>query len=326
MPIDPISAIGTIFGIGSGIFGMASGQSQADAANEAMKRQYQYDLQNWKYGKQRLRADYRHAKKGWRLQQQNEETLAAWKDSTNLQDWQYALKIQDFEYASQMRQYRKSEQLYGQQLTFNRMAQAAANEAEYRKLQDSTKELAFQNQDIVMKAMQAQGVPAVKNQQGRSANKGEQAVMASLGRNQAILAESLLSARADTDAAIRKIATDKYGADLAAQAARMLKPERAPRPPKPLITPRAEFLEPRKPQKYDFGARPIKGSAASSAGSMIQGLSTIGSSIAGLATSGSKYNVGLGGLAVGGNAGLGASYAGLNLSSNPLAGSIAIPR
>lgn len=299
MPIDPISAIGTIFGIGSGIFGMASGQSQADAANEAMKRQYQYDLQNWKYGKQRLRADYRHARQGWRLQQQNEETLGAWKDATNLQDWQYALKIQDFEYASQMKQYRKSEELYGQQLSFNRMAQAAANEAEYRKLQDATKELAFQNQDIVIKAMQAQGVPAVKNQQGRSADKGEQAVMASLGRNQAILAESLISARADTDAAIRKIATDKFGADLAAQAARMLKPDRAPRPPKPLTTPRAQFLEPRKPKQYDFGARPVKGAAASSAGSMLSGLESIGTSIAGLASSGGKYNFGLGGSSLG---------------------------
>jgi hypothetical protein len=293
MAIDPFFGGLITSGIGA-VFSGLSGQSQADAQNEAIRRQYQYDLQSWKYGKKRVRADYRQDKKQWKLNQQNEETLAAWKDATNLQDWQYALKIQDFEYASQMRQYRKSEELYGQQLTFNKMAMAAANEAEHRKLEDSTKELAFQNQDIVMKAMQAQGVTAVKNQQGRSAAKGEQAVMASLGRNQAILAESLLSARADTDAALRKIANDKFGADLAAQAARMLKPERAPRPPQPLTTPRAEFLKPRKPRQFDFGPKPIKGAAASSTASWLGAAGNAISGIAGAAMSGSKYNIGYG--------------------------------
>jgi hypothetical protein len=285
----------------SSVLGGMGGQAEADARNEAIRRQYQYDLQSWKYGKKRVRADYRQDKKQWRLNQQNEETRAAWQDSTNLQDWQYALKIQDFEYASQMRQYRKSEELYGQQLTFNKMAMAAANEAEHRKLEDSTKELAFQNQDIVMKAMQAQGVTAVKNQQGRSAAKGEQAVMASLGRNQAILAESLLSARADTDAALRKIATDKFGADLAAQAARMLKPERAPRPPKPLTTPRAQFLKPRKPREFDFGPKPIKGAGASATPAWLGAGGQALSGIAGTVGSLGKYNTGFdfGGLSAG---------------------------
>jgi len=108
-------------------------------------------------------------------------------------------------------------------------------------------------------------VAAVKGQQGRSADKAEQAEFAALGRNQAILAESLLSAKADTGAALRKIANDKFGADIAAEANRMLKPDRLPAPPKPLTTPRAEYLEPRKPKKFDFGPKPIKGAKASSA-------------------------------------------------------------
>jgi hypothetical protein len=165
-----------------------------------------------------------------------------------------------------MRQYNKSNEIADQQLTFNAMAQKVANEAEYRKLEDSTKEIAFQNQDIIIKAVQSEGAAAVKGQQGRSADKAGQAELASLGRNQAILAESLLSARGDTEAAMKKIATDKFGADLAANAARMLKPERLPRPPKPLRTPKTKFLKPRRPKKYDFGPKPIKGAKASSAG------------------------------------------------------------
>ena len=253
-----------IAGIGSIISGFG-GQAEADAQNAAIERQYKYDMQSWRYDKRRINADYRHSNKQWRLNQKNEETLGAYKDATNLQDWDFKLKIQAAEYASQMKQYAKSEQIYGQQLTFNQMAQAAANEAEYRKLEDAMKEMAFQNQDIVIKALQSEGVGAVKGQQGRSADKAEQAEFAALGRNQAILAESLLSAKADTGAALRKIANDKFGADIAAEASRMLKPDRLPAPPKPLTTPRAEYLEPRKPKKFDFGPKPIKGAKASSA-------------------------------------------------------------
>lgn len=299
--MDPFSAI---LGIGSAIFGGLSGQAEADAQNEAIENQYKYNVQAWNYGKRSTKADWRHSVKQWRLNQKNEETLGAFKDATNLQDWQYNLRIQDFEYASQMKQYAKSEKIYGQQLTFNQMAQAAANEAEYRKLEDSMKEIAFQNQDIVIKALQSEGTAAVKGQQGRSAEKMEQAEFAALGRNQAILAESLLSAKADTEAAIRKIATDKFGADLAAEANRMLRPDRLPQPPKPLTTPRAEYLKPRKPKKFDFGPKPIKGAMASSAGSWMgaatQGLSSIAGAIG---SGGSKYNFAIDttGLAFSGN-------------------------
>lgn len=277
----------------SAIAGGLAGQSEADAQNKAMEAQHKYNMQAWRYGKRSTMADWRHSVKQWRLNEKNEETLAAFKDATNLQDWQYNLKIQDFEYASQMKQYAKSEQIYGQQLTFNQMAQAAANEAEYRKLEDSMKELAFQNQDIIIKALQSEGAAAVKGQQGRSAEKGEQAEFAALGRNQAILAESLLSAKADTATALRKIANDRYGADLAAQASRMLRPDRLPQPPKPLTTPRAEYLKPRKPKKFDLGPMPVKGTTASSTGAWIgaasKGLSSIAGAIGGGSSGGSKY-------------------------------------
>jgi hypothetical protein len=265
-------------GFGSSILGGIGGQSQADAQNEAIENQYEYDTDAWRYGKKAITADYKHNRQQWRMNIRNDKAVSKWKDKTNKQDWRYNLKIQKHEYQAQKRQYNKSNEIADQQLTFNAMAQKVANEAEYRKLEDSTKEIAFQNQDIIIKAVQAEGAAAVKGQQGRSADKAGQAELASLGRNQAILAESLLSARADTGAAMKKIATDKFGADLAANAARMLKPERLPRPPKPLRTPRTEFLKPRKPTKYDFGPKPIKGAKASSTGAWLgAGASALGS-------------------------------------------------
>ena len=264
--------------LGGAVLGGIGGQSEADAANRAAEAAYKQNLLNWQYGKKTIKLDYRHERDQWRMNQRNEEVSRKWQDATNLQDWNYNLKIQDFEYASQMRQFNKSNQIADQQLTFNAMAQKVANEAEYRKLEDTTKEIAFQNQDVILKAVQSEGAAAVKGQQGRSAEKAGQAELASLGRNQAILAESLLSARADTQAAMRKIATDKFGADLAANASRMLKPERLPTPPKPLATPKREFLAPRKPTKYDFGPKPVKGAMVSSTGAwMNAGAGLLGS-------------------------------------------------
>jgi len=271
-----LSAIST----GLGIFGSAS---SASAQNKAVENQYKYDTQAWKYGKKRLRDDRRHNVNQWRYNVQNEETLGAFKDATNLQDWDYQLKIQQFDYGQQLKQYAKSEQIYNQQLTFNQLAQAAAVEAEYRKLEDTTNELALQNQDMIIKALQAEGTTAVKGQVGRSADKMEQAEFASFGRNQAILAQSLISAQADAQGTLRQIANDKFGADLAAEANRMLAPDRPIAPPKPLTTPRAQYLKPRKLTKADFGPKPVKGAKADVFGSVLGaaagGLASIASAI-----------------------------------------------
>ena len=264
-------------GLGSAILGGIGGQSEADAQNEMVENQYKYDMTSWRYGKKTTKADYKHNKEQWRTNKLNNKRVRTWQDKTNRQDWEYNLKIQKHEYDSQKKQYNKSNEIADQQLTFNAMAQKVANEAEYRKLEDSTKEIAFQNQDLILKAVRTEGAAAVKGQQGRSPDKAGQEELASLGRNQAILADALLSARADTGAAMKKIATDKFGADLAANAARMLKPERLPRPPKPLRTPRTKFLKPRELKKHDFGPKPIKGAKASSTGAWLgAGASALG--------------------------------------------------
>jgi hypothetical protein len=262
----------------SAIFGIAGAARGTSAQSKAVEKQHKYELQAWQYSKARLRADRKHNVEQWRYNVQNEETLGAFRDATNLQDWQYQTKIQQAEYAQQLKQFAKSEQIYGQQRTFNELARSAAVEAEYRKLEEATNELAYQNQDIIIQALQAQGV---KGQVGRSPDKAEQAEFASFGRNQAILADSLISAQADAQGALRKIANDKFGADLAAEANRMLSPSAPITAPKPLSTPRAQYLQPRKLTKQDFGPRPIKGAKADMASSIFGAASSGLMSIAG---------------------------------------------
>lgn len=279
-------------GISAGLTAIG-GLVNAGAQNAAARREAEFQAKSWEYGKKRLMADFRHQKKQWRMNIDNEESLASYRDTTNLDDWKYKVAINDAEYKSQMRMFRKSEDIFNQQLSFNRLASDAANEAEYRKLQDATNEIAFQNQDIIVKAMASEGISAVKGQSGRSAGKGEQANLAALGRNQSILAESLLSAKADTDAALRKVAADKYGADIAAYAQRMLEPSRNPEPPKPIPTPRTKYLKPRRPKYYDFGPKPSgsTGGGMNIASAAIGGLSSI---VGSLPTGGGGSGSGLG--------------------------------
>lgn len=280
---------------GSALLGGFGNQSKANAERRKQRKLNEWAREDHKRTRKKIKADHKQNLKEWRAAVGNEERRASWIDQTNLDNYNYQLKINDFEYRSQMRQYAKSEQLYGEQLNFNQLAAKEANSNAYRQLQDATNELAFQNQDIVIKAMESEGLTAVKGQSGRSAAKGEQANLASLGRSQAVLAESLLSAKSEASANLRKIAIDKYGADLAANAARMLQPERNPLPPKPLETPRAEIVKPRKLRDFDFPVAPVEGSAPSSSSAWLGAAMDFGTSVAGSLInyggggSGSKY-------------------------------------
>jgi hypothetical protein len=104
--MDPFT-ISAILGVGSSILGGISGQSEADAQNEMIENQYEYDMTAWRYGKKTVKADYKHNKKQWRTNKLNDKRVRKWQDETNLQDWKYNLKIQKHEYDSQKKQYNR---------------------------------------------------------------------------------------------------------------------------------------------------------------------------------------------------------------------------
>ncbi len=64
-----------------------------------------------------------------------------------------------------------------------------------------------------------------------------------------------MSAERQSRENLRNIDLSKYGADLAAEGNRMLRPDRLPAMPVPIATPRAVFQDPRKPKKPP---KPIK--------------------------------------------------------------------
>jgi len=259
-------AWGAVIGAVAGGIGSIFGSS---AQSDAIKKQHKYDKEVWNYQFDEANRDYEWRLGENRVNRQNIDNNARFSEQTALRDYQYNLAIRDFDYSNQARQFNESERIYGLQLGFNNQAAQVAYEAENRKFQETLTGMAFEQQDMLVKMLQEEGQLQASGASGRSAGKAIASAMASYGRNQAIMAESLVSAKKENKISMREINTQKYGADLNAQSRRMLQPMKAPDPMAPLKMPRATIVDPRAPVKPP---KPIKGAAASPIGSVLTGM------------------------------------------------------
>lgn len=253
-----VPTIGTIVGGG---LGFASSQSEQSAADAQAAKQHKYDKKVWKYNWKQAKRDFKFAKESVDIARQNEQAERSWRNQTAKNDRAHAMAIRRYEYRMQKRAFQKSEETYKNQLNFNNIAAQVAMESENRFLEEQRIATAFQNQDLFVQALREEGQAAASGQSGRSAGKAIQSVLAQQGRNQAILAESLVSAEKQYKVNLNKIGAEKYGADLQAEANRMLKPEIAPAIPKPILLPRTIFQKPQRPKKPP---KPIKGAGGGS--------------------------------------------------------------
>ena len=237
-----------------------TGASQQSAARAAEQRridaQYAYDKQNYKFNWKQTKREYDYRLNETGIARSNQENNLVYQEQSALRDYKDQLAIRDFDYANQVRQYNESERIYGLQTGFNNMAAQQAHAAETQRYQEILTGMAFDQQDMLLKMLQEEGQVQASGVSGRSAAKVLASTLASYGRNQAVMAESLVSATKDSSLNHRQINQDKYGADLAAQSRRMLAPLKGPAPSAPLKMPRATYLDPLKPEKPP---KPMKG-------------------------------------------------------------------
>ena len=261
-------AVAAVAGIGASLWGASKASSaakeQVNRQNDATQRQFEYDTDRWEMQKEKILADREWYVEGTRIKAQNEQRAAAWKDATNTDLYIRNVQIRNAEQRSSNEQFKKSEEIYDKQLGFNAISSATATESEYRHLQEINAESAFDRQKQRIEYLQAEGAARAKGVSGRSAVKSHQAAAASFGQQVAMLNESLASAGRNTRAMIEEISLDKYSADLAAYAQKMLAPGEIPLPIVPYETPVAEFQDPRALGEYDFGPAPVLGALASS--------------------------------------------------------------
>lgn len=254
---DPLTiGAGVVMGVLSGITGASSQNAARAAEQERINRQYKYDKRLDQFNWQQTQRDYRYRLRDVQNQRENNESNLRYLEETARRNYQYDLQIRDFDYNNQLRQYKESERIYGLQRGANAQAAALARQSEENRFSEIMKGMAFEQQDMLVQLLQEEGQSIARGVSGRSATKQIASVIAGYGRNQAILEESVLSARRDSDMAMRQIEQERYQADLNADSRRMLQPLLAPAPMAPLSMPRPNLLDPMKPQR---GPKPIKG-------------------------------------------------------------------
>jgi hypothetical protein len=241
-----------MFGIGEFFAAKDAKKKQQQVINQ----QYNASTYGWAFDNEARTDAYNFAVKDNIFARANQENALRFQEQTNLLNWADQLKIAARQDQINISAYNKSVQTYGLQLDFNNIAATAAYAAEQRKLQDTVTEMSFQNQDMTIKALEEAGNLQARGVSGRSAGKALNAVLAQVGRNQGILAESLVSAESNFRQSNNKIATDKFGGDLKAWGEVMDKPIMSARPSAPLAMPRALIQDPLKPKTPP---KPVKG-------------------------------------------------------------------
>lgn len=249
----------------------------AQATNDAAERQYHYDMAAWEMNKDRLRQQHDYTKQSIETKATNEERLAQYQDQLQQNRYNYDLMIRDREQQSLDEQFLKSNQLYDAQIDLNTRTANDARDAEFIKYQELQYEAAFQNDELLTDTLISEGQVRARGQDGRSASKIAQTLLADKGVKQQMIAESVLSGARNTRSVLKEIAKDKEAADMAAFAAKMLDPGILPEPLEPLAVPRSDFIYPEAPQDFDFGPQPVIGAQASlSAASDLGWATTLG--------------------------------------------------
>lgn len=267
---------GAATAVGSAIFG-AGQQDKAEksakkaaeeaqkAQEKAIKKQYNYDVKAYGMAKEQIIAKRDEQIRAIDLARKNESIIAQYKDATASANYQYGLQIRNLQQKQLNDQYIKSEQLYRQQIGWNDLTAKYAKETQLRAVVEEAQKFAFANQENILESLAKESTARLRGS-GRSARKAAQSQLAALGRNQAGLAESLVSLQTNAAAALRNIDMQHLQADLGAFAQRMLPPDAIPAPVVPFKTPLTEYQYPRELQAFDFGPKPIRGTKATATG------------------------------------------------------------
>ena len=238
-----------------GIFGRNDQKKQRNREEAFLKMKYeQYDMPLWEMGKERLIADRDEIIRSIELKKSNEEKLAKFKDANNLRTYQHALQIHQFKARNQQKLYEKSERLF-------EGAVASAKDQAALEFVENAKAAQYKQEELLVERIMARGEARAKGRAGVSAAKAAQSQLYDEGRQVELLVENLINAQRDSSLSME-------AAISAADAQRMLKPEAAPAPLRPLETPLADYILPRELSEFDFGPQPLPGIATTPVPSM----------------------------------------------------------
>jgi hypothetical protein len=238
--------------------------------NEAMDAQFQYDTDAYLMNAEAMVENREFAIQQIQESARQEGMIAKYKDAMKVKTYNYNLAIRDRQEDLNDRMYLKSEDIYSNQLTINAKEERFARMDERRQMQEIDTENRYQQNDVMLEALEAEGAIRARGITGRSAEKLKSVQALKASTKLSLLDMSLDNATTASRSTLRAIGEQRNVADLNAFAAKMLDPGTLPMPITPLATPQANFIYPRLYEDFDFGPEPIRGAKASGAAASAQ--------------------------------------------------------
>lgn len=235
----------SVFGIISGVASIAGGIFGATQASKSNRDARKAQKKQEEAAEEAADAANKYNKQAFEVEKQNYYNARAYQRETDIRAWRYNQSIKDYEYRSVVNRYAKSVENTQDQLVFNSMAAVDAYAAEQASLNEMVSEDAFSRQGMLVDRLQQEGTAAL-GQAGNSRNKAIQSRLAAVGRDSSIMDASLASSVEQSKRNLNQIAMQRYGADLAAKAQMMIRPEAVPDIPVPTQAPERIFIEPMK--------------------------------------------------------------------------------
>ncbi len=168
-------------------------------------------------------------------QYQSGNAQAAAANAGAMRQYKYQLKMREQSWDRERERYSASVTQYRQAVADNADAANRAYVGQQEKLNNIYRKTAFQQQNQLVKLTQGSNKMAARNRTGKSANRVDAEMMSQYGRNQAIMAESLLSARRGFDRSVEGIRREQLSANNRAYSPVAIAPKLGVAPPAPVM-------------------------------------------------------------------------------------------
>lgn len=168
-------------------------------------------------------------------QHQSASAAAAAQNEASIRNYKYQLKVRRRNWDRERERYAHQVTQYKTQSMENEAAAQRAYVSEQQRLNNIYKKASFAKQDQLVKLAQSTGQMAARGATGRSAQRLDTSVVSQFGRNQAIMAESLLGANQAYKTRTQSIRRELIGAQNQAFSQVAYAPEPGVAPPQPVM-------------------------------------------------------------------------------------------
>ena len=168
-------------------------------------------------------------------QHQSASSAAAAQNSAAMRGYRYQLKVRQKNWERERERYANQKAQYYTSMAENESAAQRAYASEQKRLNNIYKKASFSKQAQLVQLAQATGRMAATGRRGQSMNRLDTSVVSQFGRNQAIMAESLLGAQQAYDTRVDNIRREQLSANNDAFSQAAIAPEVGVAPPAPVM-------------------------------------------------------------------------------------------